>query len=275
MNSDRYTRKLELSHKFTEQFELAEATLEASDDITIELNRLEMDTDSMTAYQASLVAAFFKCSDCLRSTLLLAGNGFTEDGRTIVRKMIELYINLKYLGDDVHARIDRYLWHEAIWKYLTAKRYIDEPRYSAELHDGFTAAMPKISAEYDSAKKFFKLDKFGEVASRFRLNWSGKTLPKMAIAAEVADLYARYDLFSISVHSSVKDVNTYYDSDRNCFDWAVNTEDVPYLVMLAIEMQMGVSLLLCNELAGDPKGKLAALQAKWKNLNAAMSEAAV
>lgn len=270
--TSRFNRKLEFSSKYTDQFDLAESALMVADEITAELNRLELTTDTITPYQASLVAAFFKCSNCLSATVLLANDGFTEDGRTIVRKMIELFISLKYLSDDMKSRIDKYVWHEAVSKYFTAKRYIDEPDYSSVLHSGFTAAMPKIKSDYDSAKKFFKLDKDGEVAGKFRFNWSGKTIPKMALASKVAEIYAQYDLFSISVHASVRDVHTYFDATQSIFHWAVNVDEVPSLIMKAIEMQLALSKLLCKELSCDPKSKLRDLRNRWQEIDAKMKD---
>jgi hypothetical protein len=236
---------LNLANKFCDQFDLAKQCIVTAYDILDELNLREMPQESLTAYQGVLITSLQKCTNSLESIILLCNDRLTEDGRTIARKLIETFINIKYLSQDVGTRINRYMWHQAVLNYYTARRYIDEPRFSQVLKLGFEEALPKLRSEYDQAARYFPHNEDGEISPKFHHSWCGKTIPKMAIAAGVAEVYGQYDLFSISTHTSVRDMSAYLEPEGISFHDARDRSEVPHLLLTATGMFLRLAEIVC------------------------------
>lgn len=233
----------ELTQKYNQYFVVTANCIDLFSDIIQAIECKKLSQKDWGEFRLILLFNYIKATNSLKTLRLVASRCLTEDGRTTVRKLIELALNMIYLSDDPDSRASLYWHHGHVTMYFRAKRYVNDISQSSLLRDGFGQMLPEIERHFEEAKKIIPCTQKGELKREYRFNWSGLSVSNLAKACGLSQLYDRYDQFSTSVHPSPEDLTTYFKPDTGEFDRGMDDEEVPALLCLGAELHLILSAL--------------------------------
>lgn len=245
------TLNQQLYKKYKNFFELADECFELSNNVVIPaLKALNLKQDELSKYQFILGANFYKAQNSFLSIMYLCNEGLVGDAESLVRKLIELAVTLKYISKDINNRIEKYLHHSALVNYDRLKKMEDknfQSAYSNKLVEEFKKLKPEIEYAYSEAKQFYRVDEKGEVSRKFLYNWSGKSLGEMAAKCGMPDEMLPYKLYCERIHASVDDIPKYFDFKDFSFGPNVSVDDIPVTIIQAVRMYLLIVELVISE----------------------------
>jgi len=246
------TLNQQLHKKYKDFFELADECFELSNNVVIPaLEALKLKQDQLSKYQIILGANFYKAQNSFLSIMYLCNEGLVGDAESLVRKLIELTVTLKYISQDIDDRIEKYWHHAALidydwWKKLVNKNF--RPVSNDKFVKKYKKLGPDIEKAYNEAKKFYGLDKNGEETGKFLHNWSGLGFEKMAVKCGMPAEIIPYKLYCIPIHASVKDIPEYFNFQNFSFDPNISREDdIPVTIIQAVRMYLLIVELVIDE----------------------------
>jgi hypothetical protein len=235
----------------SECIELGNLVIKNLDDLKLKFNVYDI-----SEYRLILVQNFHKGLDSLSSMLLLCEKGYIGDADTIVRKILDIAVSMKYLSLDVENRIDLYTHYDALARYKIlneieaekSKNVGKEKVFSDYVVEEIEKEKNKIIRGYENVKKYYEpLNGNGEVHKKYLYkSWSGKSLPAMAKECGLTDYLIPYKLFNISTHTSIEDFEKYFDFDK-CAFIELNKDDALPLIVTAISLCLVIAELIINE----------------------------
>ena len=146
----------------------------------------------------------------LEATYTLSAHGLSTEAMVILRSLLNLFINLKWLtSTEVVQRFQRFADFEVVFKKLAMQTVIDDGDIWDEIKDENLTVHDQA---FESVKK-----KYGLTKKEDFFNWSGKSIFKMAsekgvdLAKEYRVIYGR--LSSIE-HTGPESVRHYLDNSE-------------------------------------------------------------
>ena len=170
---------------------------------------------------------YVKAFSLLETIQILCQKNRIGESKIILRSLLNLYINLKWLTkENIDNRMQRYADFEIIGK----KRQMDwanvlpnneeEKRRTEELNENFSKIIKKYKIKPDD----------WEGLSR----WSGKSIRKMAIDVDLLDDYEKiYSYLSFEEHTGPSTARTYLSDSENVISSYISKPD-DFLVALIL-----------------------------------------
>jgi len=245
------TLNQQLHQKYKKFFELADECFELSNNVVIPaLKTLKLKRDQFSKYQIILGANFYKAQNSFLSIMYLCNEGLAGDAKSLVRKLIELTVTLKYLSQDIDNRVEKYIHHGALVNYDWLKKTVSKNVQSAfddKFVEEFKKLSPDIEKAYNEAKQFYELNKKGEVSGKFIYNWSGLSFGEMAEKCGMVAEIIPYKLYCECIHASVDDVPNHFDFKSLSFDPNISVDDIPITIIQAVRMYLSIVELVISE----------------------------
>jgi hypothetical protein len=192
--------------------------------------------DDLSLYQIALFVTFIKVNNSLRSLSSLCSRGFTEDARTMARKVLEATVSMAYVSRDPDKRTEQYWHHGVIRGYFEAKKIIKNNSYSDVVRNRYRELLPEYEVGYEEHKRLYECKANGELKPSFQWKWSGKNVMQMAKECGLDDLPVPYILYCESTHTSVADVPTYFSFEAAEFQPGMDAEEVPMLILFTVQL---------------------------------------
>jgi hypothetical protein len=156
--------------------------------------------------------------------------GTLGDAESIVRKLIEVAITLKFLATAPDELIVKYLEFEKIDRYNKLQEVRKRKAYE-QIREGWESNAALIEQHYESLKEKYSVKK-GEIKNEPMKFWSGLSLGRMADDCGLGKLYAYpYKIFCSSVHCSVEEIPKYFDIGSDTVGPAVSMADVQSVLL--------------------------------------------
>lgn len=239
-------RQFYLQHK--ELYAFADECIEMSDIILQAIIDLKLKDNELTKYQFIIGFNLYKVLDSYVSVMSLCNDGLVGDAKSIVRKLIEMSVTLKYLSLDKDIRLDQYLCFQALSNYkmfseMKKEENLEEENkiYSDGLRKQIEQIEPKIMKDYEEAKEYFELNNKGDVKGEYIYKgWSGKTLKEMAIKCNMKEHVIPYKMFCISTHTSIDDIKSFYRADSAEFGSGFSIGDIPIIIIHSSKLYLSV-----------------------------------
>lgn len=190
-----------------------------------------------------------KATDALVSTTKLVDAGLIGDGEVIVRKLLDIAINLKYLSLDVDKRQYQY-WH---FMTVSAKKTADQveadPKYKEPLRKAMSEFAPEARKRYDECVDIFEKDSKGKPKLQ---TWSGLNTKEMADKGGLSEDYRIcYKLFSASTHGSIGDFMHYFDPERKLFEPRFESDSALALLLEAVRCYLIITEIVIKGFSLD------------------------
>ena len=152
---------------------------------------------------------YVRAFNLLWAIKILCEQGFAREGMILLRSLLNLYIDLKWLTtDDIDSRMERYADFEVIRKYTAIETLIELGEIPRE--EGIKD-LENLRETYEKIKK-----KYGLKGNPRSWSWSGKRIRQMA---EEVSLKKDYDIvyfyLSDREHTSPAAVRDYLDNSKN------------------------------------------------------------
>lgn len=238
-------RQFYLQHR--ELYAFADECLEMSDIILQAIGNLKIKDNELTKYQLIIGFNLYKALDSYVSVMYLCNDGLVGDAKSILRKLLEMSVTLKYLSFDIETRQEQYLHFKSLStykKYLKIKKEDNVQEkdriYSGWLRKQICELEPQILDDYKEAKKYFKLNEKREVKEKYFRSWSGKSLRKMAKGCNMQDQINAYDQLCDSTHASVNDYRSFYNNERLEFGSGFSIGDIPLVIIHSSMMYLKI-----------------------------------
>lgn len=192
-----------IARKYRDLFDSAKAAIDEGSTFLTGQNA------NTTARQVTLLHVV-RAGYLLEATYTLCAHGLATEAMVVLRSLLNLYINLKWMtSTDVAQRFQRFADFEAVFKKLAMQTIIDQGDIWDEIKDDNLTIHDQ---RFESIKKKYSLTK-----ERGFLNWSGKSISKMASEKGV-DLEKEYRLIYGSLssieHTGPESVRHYLDDSE-------------------------------------------------------------
>lgn len=258
---------LELHERYVDHFGLLDKCTSLYDHIADAFETRRMKEGDVSLYQIALLSTYIKVNNSLRSLSSLCSRGFTEDARTMARKVLEATVSMAYISLDPEKRTGQYWHHGVIRGYLKAKEIVKDNSYSDLVRKRYQELLPKYEARYHKNKGLYECKANGEVKPTFRYAWSGKNLMKMAKECGLGDLQVCYDLFCESTHTSVADIPTYFSMKDAEFSPGMDAGEVPYLTLTGVQLITIMSRLINTSFSLSLETVIEEIEAETRRLD--------
>lgn len=203
---------------FSDLYLLADQCLDLQDIVLSNLQQRFRKGEQLDRTRIIATFNLYKATDALISCMKLIDSGLVGDAQTILRKILEIAINLKFIWLDKPKRVDQY------WHYMTvkadklAKNISTMNGYTASLKEGMAKLAPGLAKNLELAKNHFDLKESGKISGKYNSSWSGHHIGVMAEDCGLLDDYRYcYKVSSISTHASIEDIRNYFDPDIPAF----------------------------------------------------------
>jgi hypothetical protein len=192
-----------LAQKYGDLFEITKATIDKGPTFLAGQNANSM-KKQVTLFH--LVRAGY----LLEATYTLCSQGLATEAMLVLRSLLNLYINLKWLTSaDVEQRFQRYADFEVVFKKLAMQAAIDYGGIWDEIKD---EDLTVHDHDFDFIKK-----KYGLTKKKDLFNWSGKSIFSMASEKGVdleKDYRIIYGQLSSIEHTGPESVRRYLDDSE-------------------------------------------------------------
>lgn len=182
----------------------------------------------------------------LNAIYTLITHGFATEAMVILRSLLNLYINIKWLNaGDSKERYERFGYFEAIFKWQAIQTL-----------DHFVSTGANIDNKHlNHCKKCFEFvkEKYGLKNNKDYFNWSGLSISKMA-SDEGVDLQEEYKLIysqlSAIEHTSPETVRQYLDKDTETVIGKITVgpreENITLVLITAMQYFFHVRAITCE-----------------------------
>jgi hypothetical protein len=216
--------------KYESWFECAETTFILVDTVLHNLHDRRIAYDTLDLYQKLLMVIYDKCSSSYRTVTTLCGCGQTLDAQTIVRKILEAVINLKFISQDPEKRSLEFVYHGPVSEYERLERQAKQ----RSVQNAF--ALPQhivdqLKEIYYREKGLYPLDKKGRLDWRYRDRWSGISLESMADQCGLQYFNEAYRVFCSTTHTSSDDITVFFDIEKSSYRESNDIEVIPKLLL--------------------------------------------
>lgn len=192
-----------LSQKYEDLFDLTKSTIDRGPAFLIGQN------GNTIAKQVTLFH-LVRAGYLLEATYALCSQGFATEAMVILRSLLNLYINLKWLtSTDFEQRFQRFADFEVVFKKLAMQAVIDHGGIWDVIKD---ENLTIHDQDFERVKKKYNLTKKEDF-----FNWSGKSILRMASEKGV-DLEKEYRIIyghlSSIEHTGPESVRQYLDDSE-------------------------------------------------------------
>ncbi|WHZ14474.1 MAG: hypothetical protein OJF52_001312 [Nitrospira sp.] len=159
-----------------------------------------------------------KSSKTVESIFLLTSHGYGQDAKILLRSLLELLLNLKYVGHDPDKRVPlfteyAYLEIDDFDKLLS--------NYVSENPDD--VIIQKILTSKDVDQRTSERKEYERVKKNYpnKHNWAGMSVRKMAKSVGLSFQYILYKMFCRVTHPSSEGIKSYLgldDESLACLD---------------------------------------------------------
>lgn len=217
------------------EFELLDEAINALDSVIVILDERKLKQDELSLFEYFLVTQVYKFASSLRAISLLCADGFTEDTKGILRKLIEATVAVRFMRENVKKRAEQFWRHGVVRTHHLLPKILECDRLSSEFRSEIEAALAVNAESYDRVKQLFPLDKNGRVVKPYQDNWSGKGFRAMAADVGMCEIYVRYCVLSGSIHTGTDDLSIYFDASKIAFGSGNDPQEIPSLILTAVE----------------------------------------
>ena len=196
MNNDKILRQ-----KYQNLFNFSENTIEKSRNFLV-------GEKAATLEKQVTLFHFARAVYLLDAIYRLCAQGFATEAMVILRSLLNLYINIKWLtSGDSKKRFERFAEFEVVFKKLAIEAVI---KYGAIKGEIKNTNLNIHDEEFDRVKKKYNLRK-----KRDLFSWSGKSLSKMATNVNLEKEYSRiYSKLSSIEHTGPESVQNYLEYSK-------------------------------------------------------------
>lgn len=243
MNNRAFSRRQNYSEIYKQHFGLLSQVLSLADRSLDQLSNRELGVSDVSRLQCVLIAAFYQAKDTLGAIGLLLDDGYSEEAKPLVRKLIESAINLRYLAQNVEERLDRFTYYTDVMNYMRITKIVKNEKFPANLRENLSKRIPQLLQDLEEAKESLGAESESKLLDLFRRGWSGRSVLKMAEDTDLTENYVTFERCSISTHASNQGLANYYDENKTAFYSFVSEEEIPEFVLEASK-----GFLITNEL---------------------------
>ena len=225
-----------LYKKYQDLFDFSKDTVEKGLDIVAGQNAENTDKQVILFH-------FVRASYLLEAINKLCLEGFATEAMVILRSLLNLYINIKWLtSGDSKQRFERFCDFEAVSKKLAIDNAIKFGQIDEEFKDDdFTV--------HDDDFKRVK-EKYNLKSLRDFYNWSGKSIYQMAKDADLENEYKIiYGRLSSIEHTGPYSVREYLDDSENgktIIRKGARDKNVDLVILTALGYYFKVKVILHN-----------------------------
>jgi len=206
-----------------------------------------------------LAANHYKATDSLISAVKLVESGLVGDAETIVRKLAEIAINMKFLCMDADRRQWQY-WHYLKYsKKKMADAIVEDQRYNERLRQEAARFQPVLDRQFQEVEHLIAKTKKGRISTD---SWSGLNVKAMAEQCGLENDYLYcYRLFCIPTHAGVHDIERFVDVETAELNPRYNTDtalatiiEASRLYLIIVELvigHFGLQLMESHRLIGE------------------------
>jgi hypothetical protein len=218
--------------EFKSLFDLDEDLFNLFGDTIDKCNLRKMPFGTITSIQNVVGFLSTKAFKTYVAIFLLCKNGAGQDAEILLRSLIEILINVKYLlKADSITRADMYIRYFDFKTARDIKILKDDPRIGAKIKE--------YEEEYDKKKEEF-VEKYDP---KNKNSWSGKSVAEMAEEAGLKEIYFKaYNSSSNIVHSNILCSNQYvkYVEGRIDFEAGPSNSCVERVLASSIECLINI-----------------------------------
>jgi len=158
-------------------------------------------TPNESQYKIITLFFFIKSWRTFQSIRLLFSNKLSEDADILLRSLLEVVVNLKYISLDWQKRIELFLGYD----YVQRQKLLDKLKKLGDpLADKIRQSRPEVVR--DVLEEYSKLkDNYPNM-----LRWSGKSIEEMAKDVGLGKHYIIYRVLSDHVHPSPRATLKYF-----------------------------------------------------------------
>ena len=228
-----------------EFLELAEKCFMVSDDIAINFRDYSQGGKEFDVSHIVLGYSYYRSTESFLATIQLVNSGFISDAQAVLRKLVEMAINMRYMCLDIAKYAPMY-WY---FLYLKSGKMMKRSQSVDVYPDEFKKSLKSLQADNlaleEMAKKYFEIDDKGGIKKQYYDSWPGIDTKEMARRCGMsADYEYCYRLFSLSTHASIEEITNYLDMETGIFGPKIE-RDTCYEVILETIRYYVVVLDLC------------------------------
>lgn len=256
------------AEEFPEYFRLADEICELANMIIDTLGKRVLRLETMELHQVILLYIYFKASNSFLSVTVLCDRGLVGDAKSCCRKLIEMMINMKYMMDDREKRQHQYFHHLPIAMAKDFGRVARSPeQHSQKVIDMIKEREAEVDELVEQAKKHYEINEAGKIVSKYKRNWSGKTVEEMAMSCGLEFAYVNpYVLYCRSTHASVDDMSNFCCYQSAAFGQDFEHEDIPSVVIEAVRSYWVLSACVADAFDMKLTGSLERVMNRFQDL---------
>ncbi|MDP8227056.1 MAG: DUF5677 domain-containing protein [Candidatus Celaenobacter polaris] len=188
---------------------------------------------------------FVRAGYLLEATYTLTIHGFATEGMILLRSLLNLYINIKWLNTgDTKKRFERFADFEVIFKKLAMQTIVEQGDIWDQIKD---EKLDIHDADFEKVKNKYHLRNRNDF-----FDWSGKSIFKMA-ADEGVNLEKEYKIIygrlSSIEHTGPDSVRAYLDDSKKgatSFRTGPRDENIDLVLLAALEYYFYVKAIVHN-----------------------------
>ncbi len=227
-----------LKQKYQDLFDFTKGTINESTDFIVCKNVNTME-------RQVLLFHFVRAFHLLDAIYRLCLQGFATEAMIILRSLLNLYINIKWLTTgDTKKRFERFADFEVVFKKLAMDDIIQHGNIWDEIKNDNLTVHDK---EFERIKKKYNLKKRKDF-----FNWSGKSIYKMAKDKNVnleTDYKIIYGKLSSIEHTGPDSVRSYLDDSekgKTKIKAASRDEKIELVLITALDYYFSIKIITHN-----------------------------
>jgi len=226
-------------------FDYTKEILLYSEPIFYELNKIKIKAHEMDDFKNLIMYCFLKSTSHGMNIWIVASSGHYIEASILLRPIIELIIQLKYIINKGRSNFIRL--SKEFFIYL---RYREKNRIQIALNiatelkeqiiiDNIKENLNRLNAEFKGKKN----EDF----------WPGQKLKEIAIQAGLLRYYQTvYDLYSKYIHSSLDNLYQYYNPSDLSWNIKPSTKHIDEILITFFEAYFDMMTVLATEFWGHP-----------------------
>ena len=227
-----------LLKKYKDLFDFAQNAIE-------EDGRFLIGQNANTLEKQVTLFHFVRAGYLLAAIYTLTIHGLATEGMVLLRSLLNLYINIKWLNtSDTKRRFERFADFEVVFKKLDMQTIVEHGDIWEQIEN---ERLNTHDADFESVKNKYGLRKREDF-----FNWSGKSIFKMA-ADEGVNLEKEYRLIygrlSSIEHTGPESVRDYLDDSEKGitnFRAGARDENIDLVLLTALEYYFHVKAIVHN-----------------------------
>lgn len=242
-------------------------------EVSYQINKLIIDglnsrngIGQLSLHEQVVGTEFYRSSMTYSGVFDLTDNGYVDDGETLVRKLIETRITLKYISKDPVARSRRFCAFVGL-ELIKILEDIHEYPYPKDTREYFMSHIREIKDKHSEAGENFPKKRDGTIDKKYYTNWDGISLKQMAKKVRLGRQYSiLYSQFSRSTHDSALNILDYIDNENTKVGFYDRADAVPPLLYQATRHYLEICKLTIDCFKIDLRDSLAQAIKQWRKL---------